>query len=117
MSAITPAGTTDSYKRALRDSVKIVRTPTSGDASTATDVHARIRSYAPAEIVGTIQQGDQEVKVLKLDLEEQSFPVPPAAGDRVFGGESGRPLTVKFCDPNTVRVDDETIVYVLQCRG
>lgn len=84
----------------------------SGATRVGTDVsvRARVRDYAPAELVGGLQQGDREVIVLAEDV-----PTAPRKGDQVV--VRGRTLNIQAVDDSTRRDGSTLLAYVLTARG
>lgn len=79
------------------------------------EVVARITSFEPHELVGTIQQGDRKLIVLAQDLFNAQFPIPLRKGDKAV--VRGKELNIEAPDENTRRVSGELIAYELQVRG
>lgn len=78
-------------------------------------VRARISSYTPQELVGTIIQGDEKVIVLVEELKVRQFPLPLVRNDKVV--LEGRELNIEAPDMNTRKIGNELIAYELQVRG
>lgn len=117
---MTPAETTDSYRRALAvgGEVVTVRRYVGTGASRPlieAEVAARVTGYAPSELAGNIRQGDRKVILLHDDLVRRQFPVPVKAGDKVVVG--GRELNIEYPDDQTRRVAGVLIAYEIQARG
>ncbi|CAB4142659.1 hypothetical protein UFOVP452_28 [uncultured Caudovirales phage] len=73
-------------------------------------VRARVRGYAPAELVGGVTQGDRELIVLAEDVA-----TAPKKGDQVI--VRGRTLNVEAVDDSTRRFAGILMAYVLTARG
>ena len=78
-------------------------------------VLARVMSYDPQELIGTIIQGDQKLIVLVDDLETYQFPLPLIRNDKVV--VRGKEINIESVDGNTRRILGELIAYELQVRG
>lgn len=103
----------DAYARNLTDIAALTGVRT-GVALSASGVSCRIVGYTPAQLVGTILQGDQSIILLKRDLDAQGFP-RPIKGDKVT--VNGVLMTVQAVDPNTRKIGTTIIAYVAQVRG
>ena len=117
---MTPASAIASYRRAMAiagTTVTIRRYFGSGSdrASFEVRVPARIRDYNPDELVGDIQQGDQEVIVLVEDLVARQMALPLERGDKAV--IRGRECNIEAPDGNTRRIAGVLIAYELQVRG
>lgn len=116
--SITVESARAAYANALKDRVTVRRYHGAGAGKTrfdAEDVPARVAGYAPEEIAGSIQQGDQRVILDAAALEARQWPAPPRTGDRIIIGNQD--TTVQFCDPNTRKIGQTIIAYECQCRG
>lgn len=117
---ITAALTTQSYRRDLRaygEVVHIRRYNGTGPGRTYVDTpcYARVTGYQPAELVGTIQQGDRRVIALAEDLVNGGFLMPVTPTDKVI--VRGRELAIMGVDDSTRRVGPVLIALELQVRG
>lgn len=83
--------------------------------SVTVSVKARILAYKPAELVGTIKQGDQRVIALAEDFCGGAVDLPLRTGDKVV--VRGRELNIEAVDDNTRRIAGALIAYDLQVRG
>ena len=106
-----------SYRRELGQYGEVVhvrRYSGSGPGRTyvETACHARVRGYQPAELVGTIQQGDRNVIALAEDL-VSIMPVTPT--DKLI--VRGRELAIMGVDDSSRRVGDVLIALEMQVRG
>lgn len=110
---MTPEAEKATYRRFLTDSVTVRRTVSS--VNTDAVVAARIKSYSPQELSGTIMQGDQKAILLAEDLTLAGWPVPPKNGDMVI--VQGRTTRIVAVDQNTRRVGSTIIAYECQVRG
>lgn len=111
---------TESIKAAYRDALKetiIVRRYTGAGSSRPkfdVVVRGKARLYGATELVGTVQQGDQNVLVLVEDLIAKGFTLPLINSDKLV--VAGRELAI--LQPNTRKAEDGTIVvYDCQARG
>ena len=107
---MTPEQTSASYARALTDRVTVSR-----GATTATNIHARVVGYEPAELVGGIVQGDRKAILLYADLVATSFPLPIVKTDRITW--NGRVMSVMSADDATRRAGAVTVAIEVQVRG
>lgn len=116
--------TPDAVRAAYRDMLALVGEPVTirrytgagperprFDANTT----ARVSDYAPDELVGGIQQGDQKLVLLADDLVARQFQVPPHRGDKAI--VRGHELNIEAVDDNTRRVAGMLIAYEIQVRG
>ena len=76
---------------------------------------ARVMSYKPDALAGTLQQGDAKVIVLAEDLIGEQFPVPPRKNDKCV--VRGRELNIEAVDDNTRRVAGVIVAYEITARG
>jgi hypothetical protein len=79
------------------------------------EARARVESYVPSELVGTIQQGDRRVVLFEADLLEKQFPLPVTAQDKII--IRGRELSIVAVDDNTRRLQGEMMALEIQARG
>jgi hypothetical protein len=117
---MTPDECRGAYRRMLNEAGETVsiRRYTGAGANRPmfeADVIARVTGYQPAELVGTIQQGDRKLIVLAEDLLAAQFALPLKKGDKAF--VRGKELNIEAPDDNTRRIAGELIAYELQVRG
>jgi hypothetical protein len=79
------------------------------------EVRARVMEFKPAELVGTIQQGDRKLIVLADDLATAQMPLPLRKGDKAV--VSGKELNIEGVDDNTRRIAGVLVAIELQVRG
>jgi hypothetical protein len=81
------------------------------------EVRARVKGFAPEELVGGITQGHRQVRILAEDVERSGFPVPIKKGstDRIV--VDGKPLMIESVDDNTARMGDTLIGYIITATG
>lgn len=77
----------------------------------------RITGYSPAELVGSITQGDRRVIVLAEDLDGESPPYKITKADKVVAARFANELAIMAVDDNTRRVAGVLIAYDLNVRG
>ena len=80
-----------------------------------TPMHARVRGYQPAELVGTIQQGDRNVIGLAEDLTNGGFLMPVTPSDKAI--VRGRELAIMGVDDSSRRVGSVLVAIEMQVRG
>lgn len=80
-----------------------------------TPMRARVRGYQPAELVGTIQQGDRNVIGLAEDLINGGFLMPVTASDKLI--VRGRELAIMGVDDSSRRVGSMLVAIEIQVRG
>ncbi len=112
---MTPGEALAAYRTSIAvtgESITLRTFTGTGAARTAADitVRARVRGYAPAELVGGITQGDREIIVLAADVT-----TAPKKGDQVI--VRGRALTIEAVDDSTRRLAGVLMAYVLTARG
>ena len=72
------------------------------------------REYRPHELVGGLQQGDQQVTVSNAEIAAQSaYAGPPRKGDQIL--IDGRAWTLQGCE--TKYLGTTVLAHVLWCRG
>lgn len=71
------------------------------------------RGYKATELLGGILLGDREFRVMAEDL--AAFSPRLRIGDKVVW--NGRELNIQSVDAATVRVQGETIAYIITARG
>ncbi len=76
---------------------------------------ARVLGYTPAELVGTITQGDRKIVALAEDFEGESPVFTVAKGDKVI--VRGSELAILAVDTSTRRIGSVLIAYEIQARG
>ena len=77
-------------------------------------VRGNSRLYKSEELIGTIQQGDQQVLLLVEDLIREKITLPLTSNDKIV--LSGKELAILA--PNTrTSLDGTLIVYDCQARG
>lgn len=108
---MTPAAARASYRRQLIKQGEPILLRRGTVSATAL---GKVNGYAPDELVGGVNQGDQKVILLAEDLERENFPLPPTSGDEVE--VLGRTLYVMF-EPTQRRIGTTTIAYDLVVRG
>jgi hypothetical protein len=109
-----------SYRRELGQYGEVIlirRYSGSGPGRTHVDapMRGRVRGYQPAELVGTIQQGDRNVIGLAEDLTNGGFLLPVTASDKAI--IRGRELAIMGVDDSTRRVGPVLIAIEIQVRG
>jgi hypothetical protein len=72
-------------------------------------------SYTPAEIVGSILDGDWMIVLLAEDLETGDVTLPLKSTDKAI--VRGKELTIVGIDDKKRRVEDVLCAYELQVRG
>lgn len=117
---ITATLTAQSYRRDLRlygEVIHVRRYSGIGPGRTYVDtpVYARVTGYQPAELVGTIQQGDRRVIASADDLMNGGFLMPVTPTDKII--VRGRELAIMGVDDSTRRVGPVLIALELQVRG
>lgn len=79
-------------------------------------VRARIMSFEPSDVVGSIQQGMRKAIVLAEDVVTSGFPTPflPKQDRLVWNGKT---LVVHAVDEATRRIQGVQIAYELELAG
>lgn len=85
-----------------------------GTPNVDVSVKARLEGYGPADIAGSIIQGDRRCYIGTQDLVAQSFPLPMRKNDKVILA-GGRQLNVE--GPDARKWGDDEALLVLQVRG
>lgn len=119
---MTPEQVINAHQRALRVAGELVilrrTTGTNPQQFFDAKVMARVRDYAPHEMVDGIQQGDRLVEILALDLDRGQFPGPIKSGQGADAVRLKRGWTkVQSVDDQTKRIQGVLITYRLQVRG
>ncbi|MDR6953789.1 hypothetical protein J2X65_003152 [Ancylobacter sp. 3268] len=112
---MTPAQATASYRRQLRRHGEDVVLRRGGTVPVERTVKARVLGYAPADLVGQIQQGDQRLIVLAEDVPPFPVPFKERGADGIV--VRGRYTTIQAIDDNTRRVAGVLIAYEIRVRG
>lgn len=100
---------------AYRRSVDLVGEPvTLVKGAQSVTVKARVVGFAPAELVGSIQQGDRKVIMPAEPFANGALPVPVEGVNIVVGGKT---LRIEAVDDRTRRVAGVLIAYELAARG
>jgi hypothetical protein len=104
------------YRAALKETIIVRRYTGAGPTRPHFDAEARglASGYAPNELAGEVQQGDQRVLVLASDLIAKGFALPLTAADKVI--VKGRELAILSPGQRTAP-DGTVVVYELQARG
>lgn len=113
---MTPAAAIAALDRGLAAAGQdITLRRTTGTQLIPLDVACRavVRDYAPAELVGEIQQGDTRVILSPSEMTNAQWPWPPRAGDFVV--IAGRLRAVRAAPP--FYVDNVLVRVELQVRG
>ena len=121
---MTPEATRSTYRRMLDQVGELVvlrRYSGLGKTRTKRDfaVQARVTSYQPNELVGTIIQGDRKIIMMNADVLATSFTLPIKPGDKVVVEREGKSkeLNVQAVDDSSRRIGETTIALEVQCRG
>jgi hypothetical protein len=87
-----------------------------GEGAGRYSVHAFVRGYTPADVVGAVQQGRRKAIVLGSDVVKCGFPLPfKPKQDRLEWGEH---TDVIFAvDDATGQIQGVTIAYELELQG
>ena len=104
------------YRANLKERITVCRYTGAGTNRPRFDVMVRgkARLYDAKELIGTVQQGDQNVLLLVEDLIAKGFTLPVTNSDKVV--VAGKEIAILA--PNTRKAEDGTIVvYDMQCRG
>lgn len=115
---ITAAEARRRYRRMLAvvgETVTVRRYTGTGSPRPHTDVagvQAKLRGYAPAELVGGIKQGDTEIILLAEDV---AALVPLRKDDKIVIGT--KEFNIEAVDDKTCRVGGTTVAVVVQVRG
>jgi hypothetical protein len=103
--------------RALLDAYGETVTLQRVNPSVSQTVRGRVTGFAPEELVGGINQGSRQVRLLAEDVEASGFPVPIRAGstDRIVA--HGKTLMINDVDTSTARVGGTLIAYLITATG
>lgn len=86
--------------------------------SQSVSVRARVASYSPQQLVGSIQQGDTKLIVLAEDFEGSAFSPAPKSGETGLKAVvGGREKSIEAIDDRTRRIQGVLIAYEMQVRG
>ena len=113
---MTTDGIRAAYARLLQEHFAIRRYTGSGTNRPFMDypVRGSVSGYAPHELIGTVQQGDQKVIISYDDLIAAQLALPVTASDKVI--VNGRELAIITPKPRCA-LDGTNIAYELQARG
>lgn len=105
------------YARTLKETVYIRRYTGVGPTRPFFDtpMRARVMTYEPQELIGTIQQGDRKCIGFVPDLVDVGFALPVTSNDKLV--VRGRELAIIAVDDNTRRDEGELVALELQVRG
>ena len=76
-------------------------------------VKAKVRGYAPADLVAEIIEGDRQVIISNAEIAAASWPGPPKKGDQFV--IDGKTTTVEACE--TRHLGEDRAMHVCRVRG
>jgi hypothetical protein len=114
---MTPEGVKSSYRRALREWVKVRRYTGTGPNRPYFEARARARvmGYTPQELIGTIQEGDSKAIVYADDLVANGLLLPITTNDKLI--RRGKEFAIIDVDDETRRINGVLVAIELQVRG
>ncbi len=106
-----------SYRRMLGEfeTIKIRRYSGAPRIAHDYDCLAKPTGYAGNELVGAVVQGDVKIYVFVSDLAATAITLPVTTNDKAV--IAGKELAILAVDQNTIRINGQTIAYILQARG
>jgi hypothetical protein len=115
---MTPADALASHRAMIADSgetIAVRRYTGTGPTRTHVDTNtqARVRDYAPKDLVGPILQGDRRVIAL-VDTLGALLPLNPQTDKLVVRGIE---LAIRYVDDSTRRIQGTLIALEIQARG
>jgi len=116
---VTPDECRSAYRRALGEFEPVVIRRYTGTGANRPKFEAtvmgRVLGYTPADLIGTIQQGDKRLVILADDLIDAQFDLPLQAGDKAV--IRGKEHNIEAPDDSSRRLGGVLIAYELQVRG
>ena len=114
---MNPEAVKASYRRMLGEFETIKIRRYGGTPRVASDYSClgKPTGYAGNELVGGVVQGDVKVYVFVSDLAATAISLPVTTNDKVVIGT--KEMAVMAVDSNTIRINGQTIAYILQARG
>lgn len=115
---MTPAYARQMYRRQFvqhGSTISLRRYGSDGTVSTEVEVLARVFDANPMELVSGISQAVSRAYVLAEDVENEDWPLPIVENDKVV--IDGRERNINKADPNTSRIGDTVVAYLLEIEG